>query len=136
VSEAEVTIEYGIGGDGPTLRLAATPQGVALLQALFRRLAAGQVRVMLQDGAGVRLSGIDGVELLHQGGDFRLRRVGRRGQPSGFVWAGDAERWQSRAELLDPLTHSQSGSFQYLDYDGIGDATVVVECQRQQHKPE
>jgi hypothetical protein len=136
VSEAEVTIEYGVGGDGPTLRLAATPQGVALLQALFRRLAAGQGRVMLQDGAGVRLSGIDGVELLHQGGDFRLRRVGRRGQPSGFVWAGDAERWQSRAELLDPLTHSQSGSFQYLDYDGIGDATVVVECQRQQHKPE
>jgi hypothetical protein len=74
-----VTIEYGIGADGPTLRLAATPQGVALLQAVFRRLAAGGV--MLQDGAGVRLSGIDGVELLHQGRDFRLRRVD--GQPPG-----------------------------------------------------
>jgi hypothetical protein len=82
---------------------------------------------MLQDGAGVRLSGIDGVELLHQGRDFRLRRVD--GQPPGFVWGGDAERWRSRADLLDPLTHSQSG-FQYLDYDGIGDATVVVECQQ------
>ncbi len=70
---------------------------------------------MLQDGAGVRLSGIDGVELLQQGGDFRLRRVGRRRQPSGFVWAGDAERWRSRADLLNPLTHSQSGLFQYLD---------------------
>ena len=27
VSEADVTIEYGIGADGPTLRLAATPPG-------------------------------------------------------------------------------------------------------------
>ncbi len=130
MSEADVTIEYGVGGDGPTLRLAATPQGVALLQAVFRRLAAGESRVVLQDGAGVRLRGIDGVWLLHQGGDFRLRRVGRRGQPPGFMWAGDAERWQSRAELLDSLAHSQSGAFQYLDYDGTGDATVVVESQR------
>jgi hypothetical protein len=124
------TIEYGIGPNGPTLRLAATPQGAALLQAVFRRLAAGEGRVLLQDGAGKRLSGIDGVELLHQGGDFRLRRVGRRSQPPGFVRAGDAERWLSRADPLDPLTHSQSGSFQYLDYDGIGDVTVVVECQQ------
>jgi hypothetical protein len=115
--------------------LAATPQGVALLQALFRRLAAGQSRVVLQDSAGVRLRGIDGVELLHQGGDFRLRRVGGRGRPSGFVWGGDAERWQSRAALLDSLAHSQRGAFQYLDYDGTGDATVVVECQRQRPKP-
>ena len=129
MSEADVTIEYGVGGDGPTLRLAATPQGVALLQAVFRRLAAGESRVVLQDGAGVRLRGIDGVWLLHQGGDFRLRRVGRRGQPSGFIWAGDAERWRSRAELMDPLVHGQSG-FQYLDYDGAGDVTVVVECRR------
>ncbi len=130
MSEAEVTIEYGIGGDGPTLRLAATPQGVAWLQAVFRRLAAGEGQVVLNEAAGVRLRGVDGVVLLHQGGDFRLRRVGRSRQPSGLVWAGDAERWQSRADLLDPLTHSQSGAFQYLDYDGTGDATVVVECQR------
>jgi hypothetical protein len=127
VSEADVTIEYGIAADGPTLRLAATPQGVALLQATFRRLAAGEGRIMLSQAAGVRLRGVDGVELLHQGGDFRLRRID--GQLPRFVWAGGAERWRSRAELLDPLTHSQSGSFQYLDYDGIGDATVVVECQ-------
>jgi len=129
VSEADVTIEYGTGADGPTLRLAATPQGIALLQAIFRRLAAGEGRVLLQDGAGVQLRGIDDVELRCQGGDFHLRRVGRRGQPSGFIWAGDAERWRSRAELMDPLVHAQSG-FQYLDYDGAGDATVVVECQR------
>jgi hypothetical protein len=32
--------------------------------------------------------------------------------------------------MRGPLTHSQSGSFQHLDYDGIGDATVVVECQQ------
>jgi hypothetical protein len=129
VSGADLTVEYATEADGPTLRLIATPQGVAFLQAVFRRLAAGEGRVLLQDGAGVRLRGIDGVELRCQGGDFRLRRVGRRGQPSGFIWAGDAERWRSRAELVDPLVHGQSG-FQYLDYDGAGDATVVVECRR------
>jgi hypothetical protein len=127
VSEADLTIKYGIGADGPTLRLAATPQGVALLQAIFRRLAAGEGRIMLSQAAGVRLRGVDDVWLLHQGRDFRLHRID--GQPPRFVWAGDAERWRSRAELLDPLTPSQSGSFQYLDYDVIGDATVVVECQ-------
>jgi hypothetical protein len=48
-----LTVEYATGADGPTLRLVATPRGAALLQAVFRRLAAGERRVLLQDGAPV-----------------------------------------------------------------------------------
>jgi len=125
MSPAEVTIEYGTTADGPTLRFVATPRGVALLQAAFRRLAAGAGRILLHDDPGVELDGVDGVEL-QQGRDYRLRRTGGRGEQPGFVWAGDAEHWRSRAELLNPLTHGQGG-FQYLDYDGVGDATVMVE---------
>jgi hypothetical protein len=136
VSQAELRIGYGPTVDGPTLRLVATRRGIAQLQAVFRRLEAGKGPIWLGGDVGsdtaVELDGVDVVEL-RQGRDHGLRRI--RGRRPGFVWAGDAERWRTRAELLDPLARHREPLrqddhvFQYLDDDEVGDATVVVELR-------
>jgi hypothetical protein len=136
VSHADLRIDYGPTVDGPTLRLVATRRGVAQLQAVFLRLEAGEGPIQLYGDVGsdttVELDGVDVVELRH-GRNHCLRRI--RGRHLGFVWAGDAERWRTRAELLDPLARHREPLrpndhvFQYLDYGEVGDATVVVELR-------
>jgi hypothetical protein len=99
-----------------------TAQGVGRVAALLRSVpAAGSLR--LEDVPDIAF---DGLTSFAWSTEFRpfLRRL--RGKTPAFEWGGDADAWESRAQLLDQL--SEPGHFQYLDHDStVGDAEIAVE---------
>jgi hypothetical protein len=106
--------------DGPLVRFAAGPAGVAVLRDAFDLLAGGGMVVAVE---GLELAGLSSVEF----------RQGTRGglhspAPGRLIFDGDRAQWETRARLLDPLTRS-AGGFQYLDtadYEGRGLSAVVT----------
>jgi hypothetical protein len=126
VTAVALLVELSTGGsDGRTVRLAGSAAGIALLRAACERLAEG--------AESISLGALDWVGL-ESVADIRLRRTPRSGQlqlvgrdPSAVVFDGSAEQWVTRARLLDPLVEQAGPGFQYLDYDSLGDAGIVVE---------
>jgi hypothetical protein len=88
--------------DGPLVRFAAGPAGVAVLRDVFGQLAGGGTVVAVE---GLELAGLSSIEF----------RQGTRGglhspAPGRLVFDGDRAQWETRARLLDPLTRSAGGS--------------------------
>jgi hypothetical protein len=113
------------GSDGSTIRLAGSVAGMTLLRATCERLAAGEDAVSLSDIEGVRLDSVADFHLRRRPRPGRLQLIGRH-RPV-VVFDGTAERWETRARLLDPLIDQAGTGFQYLDYDRTGHATVIAE---------
>ncbi len=98
-----------------------TAEGVARFADLLRTVPVAS-SLLLEDMPDVAF---DGVTSFACSTEFRpyLRRI--RGETAMFEWGGDAEAWESRAQLLDAL--KEPGSFQYLDYETLSDAQIAVE---------
>jgi hypothetical protein len=99
-----------------------TAEGVARVAALLRSVpASGSLR--LEDVPDIAFEGLASFAWSTEFRRF-LRRL--RGKTPAFEWGGDADAWESRAQLLDQLV--EPGQFQYLDYDStVGDAKIAVE---------
>jgi hypothetical protein len=111
--------------DGPVVRLAGPAAGIALLQAMCRRLAAGERSIQLSDLPAVQLASAADVVLRCGARTGGLRLHGP--VPLTVTFDGTAEQWETRVQLLDPLIKSLRAGFQYLDYDRTGDAAVIAE---------
>jgi hypothetical protein len=113
------------GSDGRTVRLAGSAGGIALLRAACERLADGAESISLGALGWVGLESVADVRLRRTSRPGRLQLLGR--DLPTVVFDGSAEQWVTRARLLDPLVEQGRPGLQYLDYDSLGDAGVVVE---------
>ena len=119
-SRHPITIRFTNSGT-PAIQVHCTAEGAARLAALLRSVpAAGSLH--LGDVPDVEFDGLTSFAWSTELRPF-LRRL--RDKTPAFEWGGDAEAWESRAQLLEHL--HEPGHLQYLNYESIGDAEMSVE---------
>jgi hypothetical protein len=105
--------------EGPSLLFACTPAGVQRLAALLREVPTSEIR--LETTVDIALEGLTSFVWSVDLRPF-LRR---RDRTPSLEWGGDAEAWESRAQLVEALR--RPGESQFLDYESVGDVGITVE---------